>query len=477
MAFFGTIQDENTQASENQEQLRKTDFSEFWGPIMPTIRVVKNAGHVLSGITEYIVLQKILTTESLLMRTGGVLLSLMLTLAIVLIIEGGLSKFMPFVFRFFFRKKWDNKWSIAMIFPILFIAIPLCFVSTMLHRDGGYEIVEASKASISSADLSKADDSFEKQLQGIDKQLEAKNASINAAFDRRIESNAALYASKIKAQENAIASNRAKVANGHGWAQSHISSAQSKIATIEAEREAKATAIEAERTSALLAASSASEATANKIQSRADAHISSITKADEIALKKRNSYVKTWGGLLSAVAIFSAFGVIFCIAVIEVYRAGAGQEYDKKIDDGTPGRFERIVNAIGRKIGNGVDAGIDWMERRNSPTPATNAQLVEMETNNSFSLPQKQIYSVETQNDAESNKNANADAALIALRRRYNPSSVRSWYKRSSLCTNPETLDANALERNKEKFLAAEQAIKSAGGEVVRQGHTVSIRF
>lgn len=361
--------------SDQSTEVSKKDFAEFWGGIMPTIRTVKNAGHCFSAVTEYLVLQKIVGAEfSGLYKFWAILLSILITISIIAIIEMGISRFAPFVFRFLFRKKFNTGWNWLMFIPILAVVIPLTFFSTTLSRDGGFEIVDSARSEVAMTDLNKADDDYERQKDKAQASFDDKKSSINQSFDNKVAANKSDFAAQIGIQQQEIKKNKRLVLNGHEWAQGHIDKAYADIAKLKAKRDTKESQIETERTNALLAAASTFDANVLKIENRADKHLSQVEKRDSKKEAKRNKFVSTWGGLLGSVALFSVLGVLFCIALIEIYRAGSGQEYEKAIDNGKKSRFEKLGLAITQKIGSGADwviRGIekDWTKgKKDAPT-------------------------------------------------------------------------------------------------------------
>lgn len=440
MTFF-----KKKKKSDQSTDASKKDFAEFWGGIMPTIRTVKNAGHCFSAVTEYLVLQKIVGAEfSGLYKFWAILLSILITISIIAIIEMGISRFAPFVFRFLFRKKWNTGWNWLMFIPILAVVIPLTFFSTTLSRDGGFEIVDSAKSEVAMTNLNKADDDYEQQKDKAQASFDDKRASINQSFDNKVSANKSDFAAQIGIQQQKIKKNKRLVSNGHAWAQGHIDKAYADIAKLKAKRDNKESQIETERTNALLTASETFDANVLKIENRAEKHLSQIEKSDNEKAKKRDKFVSIWGGLLGSFALFSVLGVLFCIALIEIYRAGSGQEYEKAIDNGKQSRFERFGSAIGKKIGGFSDwiiEGIekDWRKKENaSPTLAED----NIEENNIYLTENNNPIQINTSTALASNELQNYASTEVP-----NYSKNEIGFKTSQNNKPPQKRDSSTLTR------------------------------
>ena len=138
MSFFN-----QKQKTGIDQKMLQTEFAELFGPLMPSVRKLKRFGHIGSFATQAMAIYKISESSLSGMQKGYMILfSLVITLFLAALIEGGIAKVGPIWFRQIIRFKFKNKWFVGMFLIITAFILPLAFFSPFLSGNGALHSIE-----------------------------------------------------------------------------------------------------------------------------------------------------------------------------------------------------------------------------------------------------------------------------------------------------------------------------------------------
>ncbi len=342
-----------TKADSNNEKL---EFAEFYGGMIRSLKNIKALAHIGSGITESVVIYQVVNSK---LHFGSkaliVVISMIVTSIIIWIIEGGLSKWYPYYSRQVIRGKFHNRWYWLMFVGMSFLIFPLLIASPLLSGYGGKDIVQSLTTEVQRA-----------SIDSIEQKAAIKSDSIMNIFKTEAQHLATLRDSKIKSIRNEYKGKRSihytdlkkykqLKKNGHTWAIGHITKLNKQVAGLEAKeaeeiKHAKENYLKSYndkdgfKSTALLS-----------VKAEKDRLVEQIDESYTKQLEQREAHVFIWGGAMFYLALFCSLGTIICMTIIEIYRAGAGQEYQKKIDEESStflSDFGSMIELQFSKIGN-----------------------------------------------------------------------------------------------------------------------------
>ncbi len=339
-----------TQNQTTEEQKR---FAEFWGPLMPKVRFLKNLAHLCSGITQTVAIYKIITSHfSVSEQIGLIMMSGAVAILVSIVIETGISSFFPFLSRAFIRKQFVRWEDIAMIVLLLGIIAPLAYISPSLSSNAGFDLVDKVIAEVQSPNEDLLNSKYAMLNDSIKKHYELETQNIENRFNAD--------KAAIKNKYNALISQKKHDYNYHNkrhkegikWAAGHRDIASKKMLALKAERSEALLKIQQEESAALFNTDVKSEKSITILaQNKETEKLAQDTDYNNAATK-RESKLGLWGNIGYYVMLFCSIVVMVLIIIIEIYKKGSGMQYAGKIDQRSPTllghAFRKITGKISR---------------------------------------------------------------------------------------------------------------------------------
>ncbi len=328
----------------------QANFVELFAPILPSIRTMRNVSHLLSAITEGFAIKSIVESQ----LSGSytfwlILLSLIITLTVVFIVEGGISKFAPIFFGQIVRKRFHNRWFTAMFIFISLLTIPLFFGSPILSYIAGRQVIEANTEKKGYTNTAYLDGEYDKRIGKTESGYEENKKGKVNIYDTKKSSIEKRYAAAIAEQERLKKVNKNLVTNGHNWAKSHIKKASDQVARLNKDL---AFELDTLSTARLLAIN---RMDAHKAEERRmlirekKSKRQKIETADEAAMADRKQFVNKFGGALGLFGLFSSCSNVILYLIMQVFLVGAGSHY-KRQEKSNEGFVLAAFNSLFEKL-------------------------------------------------------------------------------------------------------------------------------
>lgn len=364
MAFFRQKPDSK---SENYTQ----DFARFFGGLMPGVRRLQFFGHIGSGATAASTIYRVVHSSlSEVMQVGLTFASIAFMVFSILLIEGGLSKTLPYWAGQTVRAKFHNKWFILMYVALTIIVAPLLVMSPILSAVGGHYLVSEVKGDYSPIPTDSLENAYALRSDSLAVMYAEKSAAINANFDSRRAATKKRYAAQIRVQNNKYDQHRKQLAAGYTWAQGHMNKATAAVLDIKSERDAALDKIETERTAALVENEKREETAAAALGEDKNRAVGLVDVRNDKAEGKHQRFVSRWGGFAFWIGIFCSLLTVFCIFLLEIYLAGGGKDHRREEYDIEAGLFARLFSVIGAKMRGLFESLISWIENGKLSKPA-----------------------------------------------------------------------------------------------------------
>lgn len=343
MAFFN-------QSKENKQADSKEEFATFYGPLIPSVRKLKKAGHFISGLSEFTILYN-LSESNLPIEIKWLLvtISIVLTLFAIYIIEHGLSKTYAIWIRQIIRWKFGNKWFGLMFFILTLIVIPLLLASPTLSGWGGGEFIENNFTSQERRSTDSIEIAHGDMMYSLDSLYTIDSLRVSSRFSKKETSIRNKYLAKIDIQERKESVNQMLVNNNHNWAKGHIADAKNKILLLKGDLSYELDTLENTKFREIQALDKARQEKIKIYETKRIEDLKLIKSEDDERIRKSKDKKENWSYALMILCGFSALIVVIAITVIEIYRAGSGQKLETYIDKNEPNLLSRTWSIFRQK--------------------------------------------------------------------------------------------------------------------------------
>lgn len=441
---------------EKKENTKK-EFAEFFGTIMPHLNKLKLGGHLLSGLTEAITIYQVLDSNlNQFVQYGLIALSLLITLLIVFLIEGGISRFFPLYVRQIISLRFKNKWWVAMFGAMSVLILPLIFFSPYLSAYGGQFIVKHFTPTVERTNVDTLRQNYIAQKDSIRLFFEAQKSESNQNLDQQIASIKSKYKSLVNVQNGIYNEYKKKLNNGHDWAIGHMNKATRKVKEYEVQKSEELAAIEQKRTLTLEALNTKSIAAIDTINVAESRDVGIIDSEDENRINERSEYVNLWGGFLFVIALMASVLVFLCITIQQIYHQGAGHPVALQEWNDEPSKLSTLKSILGRKFDFAFDSVLSKLESNWSQKNRRKIGF-NSDSKSQNNPTKKSVQGFDSQENAlthESNMSQNESEEKVKMKVNnivitnndwYN---ITNWWKRS----NDKSIKKATRERNKAKF-------------------------